>query len=101
MSLAPSPLLDFSPWSFLTTPLDNLLAALDARVDEVPIEGGRILGGIIRRDWGLQVVTPQQGNPVEKDLAVRGVLAHWFGVDTSAWPLEMQFTDLDAAPDHA
>ena len=97
MSVAHQPLLDFSPWSFLTAPLDDLLDRLDARVREVSTNDGHVFGGIVRRDWGLQISVPADANPIEKDIAARGLLAQWFYIDTSGWPLDMQFTELGSA----
>ncbi|MFK0182335.1 hypothetical protein ACIQVR_40995 [Streptomyces xanthochromogenes] len=97
MSLAPAPLLDFSFWSFLTTPLDELLDKLDARVTEVVTDDEDFLGGIIRRDWGLQVAVPARDSAMAKEITVRGVLAYWFGVDTTDWPMGLRFVELDDA----
>lgn len=93
MSLPRTPVVDFSPWGFLTTPLGDLLAHLDAAVTDLATDEPDFYGGMLRRDWGLQVVVSARLSEIERDLAVRGLLAAWFCVDTVDWPLGVQFTE--------
>ncbi|MFB7647161.1 hypothetical protein ACFC0S_16915 [Streptomyces sp. NPDC056084] len=97
MTVPAAPLLDFSPWGFLTAPLDDLLAHLDAAVTELATDEPDFYGGLRRRDWGLQVVVSARLSEIERDLAVRGLLARWFAVDTADWPMGLRFVEFDEA----
>ncbi|GFH34320.1 hypothetical protein [Streptomyces pacificus] len=97
MSLPAAPLLDFSSWGFLATPLDELLDKLDARIVEIPSDDPNFLGGMLRRDWGLLIALPAGMNELERDLAARGLLAKWYGVEVDDWPAEMAFIELENA----
>jgi hypothetical protein len=91
------PIVDFSPWGFLTVPLDDLLTKLDAVVTDLPTDEPDFYGAMLRRDWGLQVVVSARLGEVERDLAVRGLLAAWFCVDTVDWPLDLHFEEFQTA----
>ncbi len=97
MSLPAAPLLDFTSWGFLTAPMDELLDKLDARIVEIPSEDRHFMGGMLRRDWGLLIALPAGMNPLEKDLAARGLLAKWYGVEVEDWPTDMAFVELEGA----
>jgi hypothetical protein len=93
MSLPRTPIVDFDPWHFLTAPLDDLLARLDASVAVSTVDEPDFYGSILRRDWRLQVAVSGQLDVIERDLAIRGLLAAWFGVDVSGWPLGLAFAE--------
>jgi hypothetical protein len=94
VSLPVVPLLDFSQWGFLSTPLDDLLEKLGARIVEIPMDDESFHGGCMDRGESLLIVLPQRMGALEKDLSARGLLAHWFDVDTTNWPTGAAFTDL-------
>ncbi|PJN00822.1 hypothetical protein CG740_23235 [Streptomyces sp. CB01201] len=97
MSLPRTPIVDFTPWGFLSAPLDDLLTHLDVRVTDLATAEPDFYGGLRRRDWGLQVVVAAGLVGIERDLAVRGLLAYWFDVDTADWPMGLRFVEFDEA----
>lgn len=96
MTVPRTPLVDFTPWGFLTAPLDGLLSALDARVTELATPEPDFYGALLRRDWGLHVVVAAGLGGLERDMAVRGLLAAWFDVDTVDWPMGLRFAEFES-----
>ncbi|MFB9590805.1 hypothetical protein [Streptomyces racemochromogenes] len=91
------PLLDFSQWGFLSAPLNELLDRLGARIVEIATDEEHFFGGCMKRDSEIVVVLPQRMNELEKDLSTRGLLAHWFGVEITDWPMQVSFADVEQA----
>lgn len=95
MSVPTTPLLDLTRWGFLSTPLDELLGKLNARIVEIPTDEECFRGGYIEREGSLVIVLPRSLGALEKDLSTRGLLATWCRVETSDWPTGATFSDLE------
>lgn len=84
---------EFTPWTFLTTPLDELCELLDARLVVLDGMSKGFQAAIDRVDGRLFVIIPEDGNKLESETAARAVLARWFDVDITEWPAEYCFYD--------
>ncbi|NNN30714.1 hypothetical protein HLK59_10130 [Streptomyces sp. S3(2020)] len=79
----------FSRWEFLSAPLPVVLAACQAMVTETRDHDRDFTGGLVTDGFPLEVQVPAEQNTVERDGTIRGLLAHWHGVDTTDWPVPM------------
>lgn len=78
-------------WHFLTEPLAELLDQCGAWTTETD-EDPHFMGGIREvAPTRLRVCVPAGQDQLEREGVVRGLLAHWFGVDTTDWPVAMEF----------
>lgn len=86
---------EFTPWTFLTLPLDELCELFDARL--IVLEGlsEGFQAAIDRIDGRLFVIVPDDDthNRLQCETAARAVLARWFDVDVTNWPMELNFYD--------
>lgn len=79
----------FSRWDFLSAPLPVVLAACNAMVTETHDHDRDFTGALIAGGLPIEVQVPAEQNPVERDGTIRGLLAKWYNVDTSDWPIPM------------
>jgi hypothetical protein len=86
-------------WWYLTEPYEQLLNTLDVRVvsSGPPIDwpaGREFMTGIVTTpSGGIAYVTASTDlTGMEREYAVRGLLAAWHGIDTAGWPVAMDLT---------
>lgn len=83
--------LTFTPWHFLTAPMADLLE--QCRVLMVLDDDGAdgFLAGVHSAPTGeLTVRAAVLDGGIERDTVIRGVLAAWYGIDTTDWPVAME-----------
>lgn len=78
---------------FLTLPLPDLLDGCNATVIEVPPISPRFLGGVLPYPRFLVVHMAIGLGDLEHETVLRGLLARWFGADTSDWPEPLHFAE--------
>ncbi|MDT0306101.1 hypothetical protein RM780_03875 [Streptomyces sp. DSM 44917] len=86
-----APPLPRDAWGFLTTPLHDLLDAANATTRTVEPRP-RFLGGIFPAPNGHRLDLPGDLAPLERDIVARGLLAAWYGIDTTNWPTPLAIT---------
>jgi hypothetical protein len=82
---------DFSRWAFLSAPLAVVLASCRVQLAENAAVPDRLMAGLALEAGAAKVHVPVGQDPMERELSVRGLLARWYGVDTTDWPLSMDF----------
>lgn len=91
MSIAiPESGVDFSRWTFLATPLDELCDLLGIRLETMPGLSAKYQAGVFLIEGRRFLVLPddENHNRLQCETAARAALADWFDVDTSDWPME-------------
>lgn len=85
--------LNFDPWHFLTTPLEDLLSQCRVR-GIMPADGadGFLAAVEVITNERIDVHVAPCDSETERETVLRGILAAWFGVDTTDWPVAMQLT---------
>ncbi|MEU1556928.1 hypothetical protein ABZ517_30105 [Streptomyces scabiei] len=80
---------DFSRWAFLSAPLAAVLAACRVLLAEQQDMPAHLMAGLALESGGIKVHVPAGQDPMERELAVRGLLARWHRIDVHDWPLPM------------
>ncbi|WP_326583321.1 hypothetical protein OG889_32730 [Streptomyces sp. NBC_00481] len=80
---------DFSRWAFLSAPLVAVLAACRVQLAERQDMPAHLMAGLALEAGRIEVRVPAGQDPMERELAVRGLLARWNSIDVRDWPLPM------------
>lgn len=83
---------DFSRWAFLSAPLVAVLAACRVQLAEQHDMPAHLMAGLALERGGIKVHVPVGQDSMERELAVRGLLARWHRIDVHDWPLPMNIS---------
>lgn len=80
----------------LGAPLDQLIDHQQAQVVDIHcIDDGRFYGQVfVKRSGAIILAMPAGRNPVERDVAIRMLIAHLHGLTSDLWPAHMTTTDV-------
>jgi hypothetical protein len=77
-------------------PLDQILTHQDARVVDIDLDDDRFFGqAFLKRSGELILAMPKGRDPVERDVAIRMLVAHLHGLEYDKWPAHMQSSNVD------
>lgn len=81
----------------VSAPLDQLIAHQNAQIVDITLDDDRFFGQVFEKRSGtLLLAMPADRDPVERDVAVRMLIAHIHGLTSDLWPAHMQSSDVTA-----